>query len=224
MKSLNLKILALFFAVVSLSGCISTTKMADVIRDRMPIVKQSDYDFSSFVTIKTDSLAKTDSLVTVKKEKSYFIPAVFLWAWHYQFACELSSDYMLDIFRKVLADKLREYNMEKFIGNNKLEINIGKVPNRFKYSNIGTVLFWVLSYTPSFEEVLYRENESFNISYTFTDDLGNTRGDSLTYTFPKQYKSSDVTGYYYVEDYMMSLKYDFEMKSVEFIDRIIEGL
>ena len=224
MKSLNLKILALFFAVVSLSGCISTTKMADVIRDRMPIVKQSDYDFSSFVTIKTDSLAKTDSLVTVKKEKSYFIPAVFLWAWHYQFACELSSDYMLDIFRKVLADKLREYNMEKFIGNNKLEINIKKVPNRFKYSNNGSVLFLVFAYSYHFQEVVSRENERFVLTYTFTDDLGNTRGDSISYTFPEQYKSSGLSGYYYVEDYMVGLKYDFEKKSAEFIDRIFESL
>ena len=63
------------------------------------------------------------------------------------------------------------------------------------------------------------------LTYTFTDDLGNTRGDSISYTFPEQYKSSGLSGYYYyVEDYMVGLKYDFEKKSAEFIDRIFESL
>lgn len=224
MKSFNLKILVFFLTVVALNGCVSTLKMTKVIRDRMPNVAQPTYDYSSFVTVKSDSLIHTDSLVTVKKEKSYFIPAVFLWAWNHQLACELSSNYMLNIFRKVLADKLKEYNMEKFIGNNKLEINIKKVPNRFKYTNNGSVLFLVFAYSYHFQEVVYRENERFVLTYTFTDDLGNTRGDSISYTFPEQYKSSGLSGYYYVEDYMVGLKYDFEKKSAEFIDRIFESI
>lgn len=224
MKSLNLKIIAFLVIFVALGGCVSTSKMTGIIRDRMPNVAQPTYDYSSFVTVKADSLIHTDSLVTVKKEKSYFIPAVFLWAWNQQLDCELSSDYMLNIFRKVLADKLKEYDMEKFIGDNKLEISILKVPNRFKYINSGSVLFLVFAYSYHYQEVVFRENESFVLTYTFTDDLGNKRGDSISYTFPEKYKNSGLSGYNYVEDYMMGLKYDFETKSAEFVDRIIESL
>ncbi|MBN2766938.1 MAG: hypothetical protein JXR27_11245 [Paludibacteraceae bacterium] len=224
MKSFNLKILVFFLTVVALNGCVSTSKMTKVIRDRMPSVAQPTYDYSSFVTVNSDSLIHTDSLVTVKKEKSYFIPAVFLWAWNHRLACELNSDYMLNIFRKVLADKLKEYNMEKFIGNNKLEINIKKVPNRFKYTNNGSVMFLVFAYSYHFQEVVYRENESFELTYVFTDDNGNQRGDSISYTFPVEYKTAGLSGYSYVQDYMVGLKYDFEMKTAEFVDRIIEGL
>ena len=185
MKSFNLKILVFFLTVVALNGCVSTSKMTKVIRDRMPNVAQPTYDYSSFVTVKSDSLIHTDSLVTVKKEKSYFIPAVFLWAWNHQLACELSSNYMLNIFRKVLADKLKEYNMEKFIGNNKLEINIKKVPNRFKYTNNGSVLFLVFAYSYHFQEVVYRENERFVLTYTFPilNKLLNASGTFWLYGF-----------------------------------------
>lgn len=67
MKSFNLKILVFFLTVVALNGCVSTSKMTKVIRDRMPNVAQPTYDYSSFVTVKSDSLIHTDSLVTVKK-------------------------------------------------------------------------------------------------------------------------------------------------------------
>ena len=67
MKSINLKITFLLLVFVGLNACISTTKMSRVIRERMPEVESVDNDYSSYVKINTDSLPKTDSLVTKGK-------------------------------------------------------------------------------------------------------------------------------------------------------------
>ena len=131
---------------------------------------------------------------------------------------------MLNMFKNVLVDKLQEYNLEKHIGDGKIEIDIMKLPNHFKYTNNGSIVYMVFAYSYHFQEMLYRENETFELKYTFTDNYGNKRSDTINYVFPQAYQGAGLSAYKFVEDYLIGLKSDFEVKSEDFIYQIIESL
>lgn len=207
-----------------LSSCISTKRISGIIKNNLLEIPEVNEICPNFVILNTDSLPKTDSVVTVKKEKSFLIPAVFFWAWNSTMQCEINNKYLTQVFESVLYDKIKVYNLEKFIGNRTLEISLKQIPNQFKYTNNGSLIFVLYFYSYNYQELVYRNEQKFALSYKYIAQDGTSRGNTLTYNFQPVYKNKGFTGYGFVNEYIRNLRFDFDRKSSDFIEQIIEDL
>ena len=82
----------LLVSVVIFSSCLSSKTLTNSIKSNigkeLADVKKID---ASNIILKTVALTKMDSLVTVDKNKSYFIPAIVFWVWENSLNCKLNN-------------------------------------------------------------------------------------------------------------------------------------
>jgi hypothetical protein len=165
-----------------------------------------------------------DTLSKVKKLSSYFVPAVFFWAWDRTYKCEVNNEYFVNVFSTLFKQKAEEFKLQKFLGDKKLEISLDAVPSTFIYTNNGTVLFVVVAYSYNFSEYVYSKDQEFKMSYKIKDGDNVVRADTFSFKLEDRYANVRYTTYDLVYKYMDVLKWNFSNKSSEFIERIIEDL
>ncbi len=215
----------IFILVLFFSGCMSTKQLTEIIKSkiesRMPETK---FYNTNNLTLKMDSLVESDSLVNVKKDNSFFIPAIVFWVWKNSMSCEIRSQYFANVFAGILQEKAVEFQLQKHLGDKRLEISLEKVPSRFVYSNSGNVIYGLVFYTYNFSETVYPDEQTLSMSYRITKDDIELKKEKYSYNFESPYKNFKVSSYQFVEMYLEQLQLDFENKSSEFIERIIEEL
>ena len=123
MNITNLKTTAiLLIFVFILSSCLGPKALTNSIKanigKELADVKKID---ASNIILKTEGLTKMDSLVTVDKNKSYFIPAIVFWMWENSLNCKLNNHIYTNIFIDILNYKIGEFQLSKHLGNKVLE-------------------------------------------------------------------------------------------------------
>lgn len=215
----------LFILLFQFSGCLSTNDLTTIVKTRLEneqtLVKRKNSDF---LVLKTDALPTSDSLVTIKKDKSYVVPLIFFWAWNKTISCQINSTYFSNTFSYILEEKAAEFQLNKHLGNKKIEIAIEQVPSNFTFTNNGSVLFAVFFYIHNFHEEVLNENQKFIIKYRLTDQGKELRKGILEYNFESKSNNRSLDSYVFLDNYVNELVADFEAKSSEFVEKIIEDL
>lgn len=215
----------IFILVLFFSGCMSTKQLTEIVKSKIESgMPETKFHNTSNLTLKMDSLAASDSLVNVKKDKSFFIPAIVFWVWKNSMSCEIRSQYFANVFAGILQEKTVEFQLQKHLGDKRLEISLEKVPSRFVYSNSGNVFYGLVFYTYNFSETVYPDGQTLSMSYRIIKDDIELKNGKYSYNFESPYRNFKVSSSQFVKIYLEQLQLDFENKSSDFIERIIEEL
>ena len=207
------------------SSCLSQKKMTELVQSKVEKEIVSNHHLENeFIVLNTDSLKKSDNYVVVKNGKSYFIPAILVWAWNKKIDCEISGQYFSSLFAALLIDKVKEFNLEKHLGNKKMEISLIQVPSNFVYSNSGYFIYALVFYSYGFGETIQPNNQQFVFKYRITENGEELKTDRFVFKFENQIQNTRFSTNKFVEKYIDQLSADFEIKSNEFIEKIIEDL
>lgn len=215
----------IFLLVLGFSGCMSTKQLTEIVKSKIESgIPETKFYNTSYLTLKMDSLVESDSLVNVKKDNSFFIPAIVFWVWKNSMSCEIRNQYFANVFAGILQEKAVEFQLQKHLGDRRLEISLEKVPSRFVYSNSGNVIYGLVFYTYNFSETVYPDGQTLSMSYRIMKDNIELKKEKYIYNFESPYRNFKVSSSRFMEMYLEQLQLDFENKSSEFIERIIEEL
>ena len=222
------KILKLIFVLISvfvLQSCLTNKKITQLIERKVGSeVRVQKTVNTNALLLNTDSLSKMDAVAVVKKGKSFVIPAIFFWMWNKDTSCEINTMYFSNLFAGILIEKANEFKLEKHLGNKKIEISLVKVPARFTYANSGTVIYGLVFYTYNFSETIRIDDQEFVFAYRITQEGTEIKADRYTYSFDTAYRDFSLRSEKFIEKYLDQMKLDFEKKSSDFIEQIIEEL
>jgi len=226
MNITNLKTTAiLLIFVFILSSCLGPKALTNSIKanigKELADVKKID---ASNIILKTEALTKMDSLVTVDKNKSYFIPAIVFWAWENSLDCKLNNQIYTNTFIDILNYKIGEFQLSKHLGNKVLEINIEKIPSEFKYLNKGFFYFIVYAYGYSFYEGIQPDGQTLEISYRILEDNFEVKNKTFKKFYNAPYKDGWAGSTKLVNKYIQSLNANFENDCNEFVSDVIDNL
>jgi len=218
-------LLIILCPVFLFTGCLTQKKLSELVQSKVENEVISNHQVESkFIVLNTDSLNMPENSVVVKKGKSYFIPAILVWAWSQKLNCEISGQYFSSVFASILTEKSKEFNLDKHLGNKKLEITLIEVPSRFIYSNNGYFVYGLVLYAYGFGELINPDHQNFIFQYRITENGTELKSNRFEFMFANQLLNSKFSTNKFIEKYVDQLKADFEIKSNEFIDRIIEDL
>ena len=221
----DIRILLFIAIVFLLTGCITVSEFDSVVRPKVEaeMVTKTTIN-TNYLILKTDKLLAQTSPVNIKKLSSFMVPLGFFWGWERSYSCDINSQYFSNIFAITLQQKARELELKKCLGNKKIEVTIEEVPKGFLYSNTGTVYFFMVVYFYDFNEVIYPQQQNFKITYRLMQGDNELKKDTFNYQFKEPVKNSVHMSVDFLDFYMQDLRTNFETKSSEFIERIIEEL
>lgn len=217
---------AFLLLTILLTSCLSTTKLSDTVKskigtdflDEKPAVEE-------FLILKTDKLPVSDSLVLVEKKKSYFIPAIVFWGKENTLSCDINSRYFVKLFTDILDEKAKEFQLQKHLGDRKLEISIDAVPNNFVYTDKFYFIFAFVAYSYSYLEAVFPLNQNLSITYRILQNDG-TEMKSGSFTAPTTESRANTINSHgrFIEKYLDEVKIRFEDQTDKMLDNIINEL
>ena len=224
-SSLKIHIIILVFISLFASSCLTKKEFSEVVKKNVEIGIYTNTKVNTpYLILKTDKLPAADSAVEIKKLSSYMVPLFFFWGWDRSYQCDINNRYFSNLFAGALEDKAKEFELEKILGDKKIEITLEQVPKGFLYTNTGSVYFLMVAYFYDFDEKIYPQSQNFKISYKLMQGERELKSDTLSYQFQDPVKNTADMSISFVDFYMQDLKTNFENKSNEFIERIIEEL
>lgn len=223
--ALKRRILLFVTLILLFTSCITVSEFDTTVRKRVETEMTVDSLVDTkYLLLKTDKLVAAKEPIEVKKLSSFMVPLGVFWGWERSYDCNISSKYFSNIFATTLRQKERELELRKCLGNKRLEITLEEVPKGFLYSNTGTVYFFVVVYFYDFDEVIYPQEQTLKISYRVMQGDNELKKDTFTYQFKEPVKNSVHASMDFLDFYMQDIRANFETKSSEFIERIIEEL
>lgn len=224
-SSLRSYLLLPVFLLLFTTSCITKKEFGEVVKANVEAGMYTNTKINTpYLVLKTDQLPKMDSDVKVKKLSSYMVPLFFFWGWDRSYQCEINSRYYSNIFANSLEQKAHEFELEKLLGDKRIEITLEQVPKGFLYTNTGSVYFLIVAYFYDYDERIYTQSPDFKISYKLMQGDRELKTDSLSYQFKEPVTNTADMSVSFVGFYMQDFKTVFENKSNEFIERIIEEL
>jgi hypothetical protein len=215
----------LLVSVVIFSSCLSSKTLTNSIKSNigkeLADVKKID---ASNIILKTVALTKMDSLVTVDKNKSYFIPAIVFWVWENSLNCKLNNQIYTNTFIDILNYKIAEFQLSKQLGNKVLEIDITNIPSAFSYTKKGFFYFIFYAYGYSFYEGIQPDGQTFEIRYRILEDNFEIKNKTFKKFYDAPYKDGWAGSSNLVNKYIQSLNANFENDCNEFLSEIIDNL
>ena len=140
-------------ATLFLTACITTGDFSNIVKSKLGVyVQLPESKQADNVIIKTDKLHFIDSAVVVRKQKSYFIPAIIYWQKVNTLSCDINNRYFVNMFTDTFKDAVSEFQLKKHLGSRRLEISLETVPSNFVYSDKFYGVFTMICFS------LYRED------------------------------------------------------------------
>lgn len=158
-------VIGILFCLVILSGCISTQEMSRIIENKIKKDTSGYIVASDWYSIKSDSLPKMDSIVRVKKIKSFFIPAILYWELEHTLKCEINPKIPVNYFTKKFIEIADSVDLKSKLKGKKIEISISEIPSSFIYTEKERAIILIVGYIVGGQEVIYSDYKNFKISY-----------------------------------------------------------
>jgi len=217
--------IALFSFILLFSSCISTKNFTAVVKSKISETKFDSHSFdSTSISLVVSTLNKNDSLVTVKKVKAYFIPAIFYWGWNRTYGCDISSEYFVNKFSEILKNKAIEFNIAKHLGTRKLELKIEEVPSYFSYTKNGMFLYAVFAYGYSMTEAIYPDEKKFKVSYCIREGETIFKQGSFENRLSQPMPNTYGTTSKFIGKYLDKLNENMALQSNALLDKIVDEL
>lgn len=216
--------LLLIGATLFLTACMSTHDFSNTVKSKlgtyvgMPEKKQGDN-----VVIITDKLHFIDSAVVVRKQKSYFIPAIIYWQKVNVLGCDINNRYFVNLFSDVFKDAVSEFQIKKYLGSRRLEINLESVPSSFIYSDKFYGVFTLICFSLYSENIRPAESQ-IKITYRIFDGDQVVKTGRYTNVVAKPVKNNFSPRSEFIEYYLNDLKSNFEYHSEKAILQIVDDL
>ncbi|MDD3077741.1 MAG: hypothetical protein PHH37_01385 [Paludibacter sp.] len=218
-------ILTIIFFSLTLNSCITSHKFNQIINEKV------DYEFHKKSNFHSDKISidfqkfPHDSVAVVTKRRaSFFIPAIVVWGWNKKYDCHISNDYFNNIINNSVSEISEDLLLEKHLGDRKLKITIDELPNNLTYQNFGLIMYFVVTYNYVYNESIKQNNQKLKISYQITDNENVIKTDSVSYDFNAKIRNNGSESTEFIINYMNEFKQDFQDKSHQFIEKIIEDL
>jgi len=224
-SAFQIRILLFIALIFFMTGCITVSEFDSVVRPKVEAEMVTKTTVKTdYLVLKTDKLPVTTPPVNIKKLSSFMVPLGVFWGWERSYNCDINSQYFSNIFAITLKQKAQEFELQKCLGNKRLEVTLDEVPKGFLYSNTGTVYFFMVVYFYNYNEVIYPQEQNFKISYRLMQGNNELKKDTFIYQFKEPIKNSVHMSVDFLDFYMQDIRTNFEAKSDEFIERIIEEL
>jgi hypothetical protein len=210
-KKIPMKHLPYLILVFLFSGCISSKKYARFVKEnysnRDTVVAKPTAD----ITVHLRRQSAFDTVVSVKKGSTYFIPALFYWGVKESFNCELNPRIPLNIFRNECNSYANTAGLTKKLNGRRLELEINGLPGKFTYVNNLDVIIAVVFYTTITLQAIRPEEMPVVVSYKLYDGKTVTREGKLELAnFQKpmvnNWKSTRKVTWAYLSQYEYSMK------------------
>lgn len=213
MKTLITSFGSLGLIIATLTGCSSVNKYNSFIKEKTGTsVTESPVHSNDYITIKSDALKGTDSVIRSKKTKGLFIPAVLYWQWNHTIENDLGYIIPLNIIRPTIFNYAESMKLKDKLNGQQLEISIEKVPSSFKYDKSGRVIIFIFAYSTQEQEAIYPSGDELVASYRILKDGNETKKGILKLSNidqPKanrEHKSTKKLTWAYIDDYYGSIK------------------
>lgn len=131
------------------------------------VVQNTDY-----LKLSAEDIAIQNELVTTKRMKTYFVPAIFFWAGGESTQTDVNNQYFINLFSEVLRQKDDVYNLKSTLDDRTLEIRLIKVPNIYQYKSNWYFFFALYVYGYGAKEAFSNINSILEVSYTIKDQSG----------------------------------------------------
>ncbi len=181
-------------------------------------LKSSDY-----ITIKTESISKSEMASTSQKGGSKFIPAIFYWKSEQTIVSDLNSAIPVNNVTTTIINYANTKGLKQKLNGQKLELSFGKLPEIFTTTHKYQMFFFVLFYVQSEYYFLTPQKQDITVSYKILKDNLPTKTGFVTVADPsksirqKIFQSVKKMTWNYLEDYDTNVK----AMSKEIIDKII---
>jgi len=149
-----------------LSGCVSTSKYYDYVYQKQSKGATIHPDTNhAYIRFNADKLPQTDTLVQVKKVRSFFIPAIIYWQWEGTKKCELNARKYADVFFNKFQFFADSLNLQQQLNGQRLEITMENIPHCFFYMEKGYVIVLLYTSIANDLEAIYPQREELGFTY-----------------------------------------------------------
>jgi len=216
--------LLLIVAAFFLTACMSTHDFSNVVKSKLGVyVHMPEKNQVDNVVIITDKLHFDDSAVVVRKQKSYFIPAIVYWQKVNTLSCDINNRYFVNMFSDVFKDAVSEFHMKKYLGFRRLEVSIESVPSSFIYSDKFYGVFALICFSLYSENIRPAESQ-IKVTYRILDGDKVVKTGRYTNVVAKPMKNNFSPHSEFIEYYLNDLKSNFEYHSEKAVLQIVDDL
>ena len=128
----------LYLIFLALTNCVTTKTINKIVVDK--------YRYTNLQNLKNDNFSITNTfdgkeLVTTKKLKSNFVPAIFYWSSSKIFSTEINHVVIVNSINDYANEYANAINFKNKLGNKQIYLNIKSVPKDFIFSESNNTIF-----------------------------------------------------------------------------------
>ncbi|MDR2840910.1 MAG: hypothetical protein LBV75_06560 [Paludibacter sp.] len=223
MKPKNL--IFVFCGVLFFSSCVSTegfTKAA--LNTLKPTMMGTPMQNTDYLQLGAAAIPVQDEQVSTRRTKTFFVPAIFLWAGGESTQTEINNQYFINLFSEVMYHKDKIYNLRDKLDGRILEINLTKVPNLYEYHSRWFGYFLVYVYGGGAQKRFCSGSPLLAASYVLKDKDGITleMGTVATERKNEMYSNGTKSGTAFAEQYFHNLDNEFYDQSSDLLEQIFK--
>ena len=210
-----------------MTSCISTHHFNDIVRERygnnnisVPEIPQKSY-----ISFDINQL-QNQSLVTSKKLKNLFIPAIIYWQWDNTIEWKLNPLKYGSYFCRQMTLYADSLNLDKILQNRKIKITIENFPNSFYYTHKGFTLILVVSYLYSDVETIIPDEKELKLTYQITKNDSTEFSNTVYFKLPYKpinnvWKSTKKYTWNFIDQYEENLNTLSKIVVQEIVEDIV---
>lgn len=214
--------LAVALSVVSCSTTKTVTQTANSIIAQK--VEQPVWSHPN-IFVKTDSLSIGTEPVSVKKVRSYFIPAIIYWGGESTMEYSINNQYFVHTFTDVIQQSFTEKQLDIMLEDRILEFSLNAIPNKFIHTSQFGFLFALVAYSYTYLDIAYQEEQCYEIAYRILKDGRCLKERSVSgKTISEPLRNTSQSTQNFILSYIAALTTDFKEQSMKVIEQIENDL
>ena len=206
-----------------LTSCMSSKKYATFVDsrpERALIVKTIP---PTWLTIVSDKSSPTETIYDQKKKS--FVPAILYWGWNSTIDCELDVNTRIDYVKRGIYKGANYRDLQQYLSDGTLEINLKEVPGRFLYEHKGNTIIMIFAFVMNGVEAIspYQIDlvYEYNIKRNGKTEMSG-RGRIKNEEQPQRNGASTTKKFTW--EYLDEFKKETERMGIEVVSEIIEDL
>jgi hypothetical protein len=209
--------------MIGLTSCVSTQEIVGAIEAHLsPEYVEYSKPKEDFIQVNTLLDDNIDSLVSVEKEKRYFVPAIVFWSWENTMDCKINYSYYENVFTKILFEKAELYHLPSLLKNKRIEVDIVKLPSQFLFINKTSLLFGGFFYFYNYDFSLSLNDNEFKLVVRIIDEDTVITTNAYQYFLKKEVVKTKQDSYSLFYQYISDLTLEFEQASSVLIQDLTE--
>jgi hypothetical protein len=164
-----IRVALLLASVVVMAGCTGTKKYAGFVKRHYSKTDTTTHKSNLPISLVVAIPSRFDTLVSVRKGESWFIPALLYWGTKETFHCELNAAVPSRIINNTFLQYADSSGLTGKLHGRRLELTIESLPTRFFYSATTDVYVLIIYAFTTTHQSITPEKSSMVLSWKLYD-------------------------------------------------------